>query len=143
MADSTEILEDSSKIVYLHEKSHWKKICHLKKNKLPLRQFDDFSEEEKVEIFEKNSLKKRRPKSNFFANLGKKYHTSRHVIDIILLSLSNMIVLDEWTNSDSEPELEIPVKTEPKIIVQNCFQDKQQPGSEKQAKIKKKSLLMN
>ena len=60
-----------------------------------------------------------------------------------LLSLTNMIVLDEWTNSDSEPKQEIPVKTEPKIIDQNCFQDKQQPDydSEKQPEIKKEPDL--
>ena len=59
------------------------------------------------------------------------------------LSLRNMIVLDEWTNSDSEPKKEIPVKTEPQIIDQNCFQDKQQPdsGSEKQSEIKKEPVL--
>ena len=58
------------------------------------------------------------------------------------LSLRNMIVLDEWTNSDSEPKKEIPVKTEPQIIDQNCFQDKQQPdsGSEKQPEIKKEPV---
>ena len=51
-----------------------------------------------------------------------------------------MIVLDEWTNSASEPRIEIPVKTEPKIKDQNCFQDtKQQPDSDsgKQTVIKK------
>ena len=35
------------------------------------------------------------------------------------LSLRNMIVLDEWTNSDSEPKKEIPVEIEPQIIDQN------------------------
>jgi hypothetical protein len=56
-----------------------------------------------------------------------------------------MIVLDEWTNSDSEPKQEIPVKTEPKIIDQNCFQDKQQPdsGSGKQPEIKKEPKMLS
>jgi hypothetical protein len=31
----------------------WKKIWNLKKNNLPLRQLDDFSEEEKRSIVEK------------------------------------------------------------------------------------------
>ena len=35
------------------------------------------------------------------------------------LSLRNMIVLDEWTNSDSEQKKEIPVEIEPQIIDQN------------------------
>ena len=35
------------------------------------------------------------------------------------LSLKNMIVLDEWTNSDSEQKKEIPVEIEPQIIDQN------------------------
>ena len=60
-----------------------------------------------------------------------------------LLSLTNMIVLDEWNISDSEPKNEILVKTEPQIIDQNCFQDMQQPdsGSEKQPEIKKEPVL--
>ena len=59
------------------------------------------------------------------------------------LSLRNMIVLDEWNISDSEPKNEILVKTEPQIIDQNCFQDMQQPdsGSEKQPEIKKEPVL--
>ena len=59
------------------------------------------------------------------------------------LSLRNMFVLDEWTDSDSETKKEIPVKTEPQVIDQNCFQDKQQPdyGSEKQTEVKKEPVL--
>ena len=63
-----------------------------------------------------------------------------------LLSLTNMIVLDEWTNSDSEPKMEIPAKNEPKITDQNCFQDTEQQedsGSGKQPEIKKEPKVLS
>ena len=63
-----------------------------------------------------------------------------------LLSLTNMIVLDEWTNADSEPKMEIPVKTEHKIKDQNCFQDTKQQsdsGSGKQPEIKKEPKMLS
>ena len=178
MADSTDISENSSKFLNLPEKSDWKKTKNWKKKKKkkkknpPLRQLDEFSEEEKMTIVEKNTVKKMDPKL-----LSKQYHTPQYVIHRFvksagfkifdpqisqkqekiqqehetkkkkkkkknLPSLSNMIVLDEWTNSDSEPKKEIPVKTESQIIDQNCFQDKQQPdfGSEKQPEIKKEPV---
>ena len=199
MADSTDISDNSSKFlnlrpVNLPEKSDWKKTRNLKKKmNPPLRQLDEFSEEEKRAIVEKNIVKKMGPKL-----LKKQYHTSQYVIHRFVksagfkvfqpqisqkqerilqerqkrfqdlsegekslgkcqnsktsnhqdqtfppLSLRNMFVLDEWTNSDSEPKKEIPVKTESQIIDQNCFQDKQQPdyGSEKQQEIKKEPVL--
>ena len=57
-----------------------------------------------------------------------------------------MIVLDEWTNADSEPKMEIPVKTEHKIKDQNCFQDTKQQsdsGSGKQPEIKKEPKMLS
>ena len=63
-----------------------------------------------------------------------------------LLSLTNMVVLDEWTNPDSEPKMEIPVKTETKIKDQNCFQNtEQQPdsGSGKQPEIKNEPKVLS
>ena len=192
MADSTVILVNSSKFLNIPEKSDWKKTRRLKmKMNPPLRQLDEFSEEEKRAIVEKNTVKKMGPKL-----LGKQYHTSQYVIHrfvksagfrvfqpqisqkqerILLarqkrfqdlsegektikcqkslgkcqnsktsnhqdqsfppLSLRNMLVLDEWKNSDSEPKKEIQLK--------NCFQDMQQPdsGSEKQPEIKKDPVL--
>ena len=59
----------------------WKKIWNLKKNNLPLRQLDEFSEEEKRTIVEKNTGKKIRPK-----HLGKKSHTSQYVIESFIKS---------------------------------------------------------
>ena len=59
----------------------WIKIWNLKKNNLPLRQLDDFSEEEKRTIVEKNTVKKIRPK-----HLGKKCHTSQYVIESFIKS---------------------------------------------------------
>ena len=59
----------------------WKKIWNLKKNNLPLRQLDDFSEDEKRTIVEKNTVKKIRPK-----HLCKKYHTFLYVIESFIKS---------------------------------------------------------
>ena len=76
MADSTDILDNLSKLHNLPEKSDWKKNRRLKmKMNPPLRQLDEFSEEEKRAIVEKNTVKKMGPKF-----LGKQYHTSQYVI---------------------------------------------------------------
>ena len=54
MADSTVISVNLSKFLNLPEKSDWKKTRRLKmKMNPPLRQFDEFSEEEKRAIVEK------------------------------------------------------------------------------------------
>ena len=170
MVNSTDISDDSTNFlnlrpVNLPEKSDWKKTRRLKmKMNPPLRQLDEFSEEEKRAIVEKNVVKKMGPKL-----LKKQYHTSQYVIHRFVksagfkvfqpqisqkqerilqarqkrfqdlsegekslgkcqnsktsnhqdqtfppLSLRNMVVLDEWTNSDSEPKKEIPeIKKEP------------------------------
>ena len=75
----------------------WKKISNLKKNNLPLRHLDDFSEEEKRTIVEKNTVKKIRPK-----HLCKKYHTFQYVIESFLKSAPQISQKQERIQQEQE-----------------------------------------
>ena len=75
----------------------WRKIWNLKKNNLPLRQLDDFSEEEKRTIVEKNTVKKIRPK-----HLCKKYHTFQYVIESFIKSAPQISQKQERIQQEQE-----------------------------------------
>ena len=113
----------------------WIKIFNLKRNNLPLRQLDDFSEEEKRTIVEKNTVKKIRPR-----HLGKQYHTSQDVIESFIKSAGFNFTtqISQKQERIQQEQEETKIKQMVKVQKLNSCQKRLQElsGGEKMANIK-------